>query len=83
MINGRPRYILSYISAQVQAAFPNNVMVKYAIAILNCCVACFERLVKYLTDTAFIQIAIWGTPFCESAIRGKLHFDSPSTPLRL
>eukprot|EP01047_Picozoa_sp_COSAG01_P107777 COSAG01_NODE_36759_length_512_cov_38.808717_1_plen_47_part_10 len=45
-------------------------MVKYMIALLNCCVACFERLIKYLTETAFIQIAIWGTPFCKSAISG-------------
>ena len=29
---------------------------RYLIAVLNCCVACFERLVKYLTETAFIQV---------------------------
>ena len=39
------------------AARDSNVMVKYLIALMNCCVACFERLVKYLTDTAFVQIA--------------------------
>ena len=64
------KYILAYISSQVQAQFPGNVAVKILIAVLNCCVACFERLVKYLTETAYIQVAIWGRSFCTSALYG-------------
>lgn len=64
------KYILAYISSQIQAQFPGNVAIKILIAVLNCCVACFERLVKYLTETAYIQIAIWGRNFCRSAFYG-------------
>ena len=42
------RYALMYISSQIQSQFPDNLMVKYLIAMLNCCVACFERLIKCL-----------------------------------
>ena len=64
------KWLLAYISAQVQAQFPGNMAVKILIAVLNCCVACFERLVKYLTETAYIQIALWGRNFCRSALYG-------------
>ena len=64
------KYILAYISAQIQSQFPNNVMVKIIIFMVNCCVACFERLIKYLTETAYIQVAIWGRNFCSSAFYG-------------
>jgi len=64
------RYILMYISAQIQAQFPNSKLVKILVAVVNCCVACFERLIKYLTETAYIQIALWGTSFWRSAVSG-------------
>jgi|EP01047_Picozoa_sp_COSAG01_P010933 hypothetical protein len=64
------QYVLAYVSAQIQAQFPNNRAIKILLAIMNCLVACFERLIKFLTQTAFIQVALWGTPFCTSAISG-------------
>ena len=64
------RYILQYVSAQIQAQFPGNKVVKILLAVVNCCVMCFERLIKYLTETAYIQIALWGNSFWRSAVDG-------------
>jgi len=44
----------------------NFVMVKIAKAI-QCCLECFERLIKFLNKNAYIQIAILGKNFCKSA----------------
>lgn len=33
----------------------------------TCCIACFERLIRFITENAYIMIAITGKGFCSSA----------------
>jgi len=37
---------------------------------LKCCMACFERFIKFLNKNAYIQIALSGNNFCVSAKNG-------------
>jgi choline transporter-like protein 2/4/5 len=37
--------------------------VKYA----SCVIACFERVLRFITDSAYVMMAITGKGFCASA----------------
>ena len=59
------RYVMMYLEKQAQAQ-RNPVMVLVFRA-LQCCIWCFEKCLKFLSKNAYIQIAIRGTNFCDSA----------------
>jgi len=59
------RYWLKYMEKQAQAQ-KNKVMV-YILKVLQCCMWCFEKCLKFLNKNAYIQIALLGTNFCTSA----------------
>ena len=40
---------------------------KFILKCASCCIACFERLIRFLTDNAYIMMAITGKNFCSSA----------------
>lgn len=40
---------------------------KCALKMASCCIACFERIIRFLTENAYIMMAISGKSFCESA----------------
>lgn len=37
---------------------------KYALKCASCCIACFQRIVRFLTRNAYIMMAISGKGFC-------------------
>ena len=41
--------------------------VNFVVKCAACCIACFERLIRFLTDNAYIMMAITGKNFCASA----------------
>lgn len=41
-----------------------NAAVKFAIKCCRCCLACFEKCVKFLTEQVYIRIALTGESFC-------------------
>lgn len=41
--------------------------VNFMIKCASCLVACFERIVRFITENAYIMIAITGKNFCTSA----------------
>lgn len=47
-----------------------NVVMKYVMKCLRCCMMCFERFIKFLNKNAYIQIALSGNNFCVSAKQG-------------
>eukprot|EP00933_Yihiella_yeosuensis_P021940 TRINITY_DN17289_c0_g2_i2.p1 TRINITY_DN17289_c0_g2~~TRINITY_DN17289_c0_g2_i2.p1 ORF type:complete len:939 (-),score=198.73 TRINITY_DN17289_c0_g2_i2:197-3013(-) len=59
------RAILKYYEEQAKAA-KNRVMVM-VFKVLQCCLWCFEKCLKFLNKNAYIQIALMGTNFCTSA----------------
>lgn len=59
------RYMMMYFEKQA-AAQKNRVMV-IVLKVVQCCLWCFEKCIKFLNKNAYIQIALLGTPFCTSA----------------
>lgn len=53
-----------------QSGADQNKCFEYAINCLRCCLACVERIVQFLNDTAYIQIALRGKNFCMAAYDG-------------
>mmetsp|Transcript_80354 Transcript_80354/g.260323 ORF Transcript_80354/g.260323 Transcript_80354/m.260323 type:complete len:934 (-) Transcript_80354:238-3039(-) len=52
---------------QKQAEQQKNRVMACILRVTQCCLACFERFLKFLTKNAYIQVAIMGTDFCTSA----------------
>lgn len=59
------RYCLKYLEKQAEAQ--RNFVLLYILKILQCCMWCFEKCLKFLTKNAYIQVALMGTNFCISA----------------
>lgn len=59
------RYLMKYFEKQAEAQ-KNRVMV-LVLKIVQCCIWCFEKCVKFLNKNAYIQTALMGTSFCTSA----------------
>ena len=45
----------------------NNKVGEAILCCCQCCLWCFEKVVKFLNKNAYIQTAIFGTSFCRSA----------------
>jgi len=59
------RYFCKYLEAQAKSQ-KNKVMVM-VMKILQCCLWCIEKCIKFLNKNAYIQIALIGKNFCTSA----------------
>merc|ERR1711988_294476 len=59
------RYSLMYLEKQAKAA--KNRVAVLAFRIVQCCLWCFEKCLKFLNKNAYIQIALVGKNFCTSA----------------
>lgn len=58
------------LESQMKKGAAKNKIVEYIFKCIHCCLACFERLIKFLNKQAYIQIAITGKSFCPSAWKG-------------
>jgi hypothetical protein len=54
--------ILAYL--QRQAKKQNNRALQYLLCVVQCCMWCFEKFMKFLNKNAYIQTAIYGYSFC-------------------
>jgi choline transporter-like protein 2/4/5 len=52
---------------QKKAKALDNKVGQALLCCCQCCLWCFEKLIKFLNKNAYIQTAIFGTPFCKSA----------------
>jgi hypothetical protein len=52
---------------QKKARELNNKVGEALLCCCQCCLWIFEKIVKFLNKNAYIQTAIFGTPFCKSA----------------
>lgn len=59
------RAILAKIQEKVAKA--NSSIANCLLCCCQCCLWCFEQCIKFLNKNAYIQTAIFGTPFCASA----------------
>jgi len=59
------KYFCKYL--EKQAATQKNRVMVMVFKVLQCCLWCIEKCVKFLNKNAYIQIAIMGNNFCSSA----------------
>ncbi|ORX45760.1 DUF580-domain-containing protein [Piromyces finnis] len=64
--------LIKYILAKIQKMAKkngNNAFVKCLIGCLRCFIECLDRIVKYITKNAYIEIAIYGYSFCKASYK--------------
>lgn len=59
------RAVISYFEKQAKKS--KNKVVEYLLCMIQCCMWCVEKCMKFLNKNAYIQTAIYGTNFCKSA----------------
>merc|ERR1712139_509989 len=62
-----PRIILEYLDQHTKGEQEANATFKATIQAARCCLCCLEKCLKFLTDYAYINVAVSGRPFCRSA----------------
>ena len=60
------RMIVDYLAHKARKESGNNIMVRFACCIAQCCVRCFECIVKFITAEAYVFTALFGTNLCTS-----------------
>ena len=64
------RFALGFLQKKCKACVnSSNATLKVACCCVRCCLACFEKFLKYLSRNAYAQTMIAGTNFCASAAR--------------
>eukprot|EP01016_Furgasonia_blochmanni_P044095 TRINITY_DN6088_c0_g1_i2.p1 TRINITY_DN6088_c0_g1~~TRINITY_DN6088_c0_g1_i2.p1 ORF type:complete len:301 (-),score=73.56 TRINITY_DN6088_c0_g1_i2:215-1039(-) len=66
------RLVLAYLHAKAKqtGATKQNKVLEYVFRCLQCCMACFERFIRFLNKVAYIQIALTGKNFIGAAKDG-------------
>lgn len=59
------RYCMMYLEKQAKAQ--KNRVMALVLRVLQCCMWCLEKSIKFLNKNAYIQVALHGTNFCTSA----------------
>eukprot|EP01016_Furgasonia_blochmanni_P020306 TRINITY_DN2265_c0_g1_i5.p1 TRINITY_DN2265_c0_g1~~TRINITY_DN2265_c0_g1_i5.p1 ORF type:complete len:326 (+),score=45.08 TRINITY_DN2265_c0_g1_i5:1108-2085(+) len=62
------RFIIAYIHEQAKDEKLDNGPLRFLMCCIQCCIGCFERIVRFLNNHAYIQIALTGKNFCIAAI---------------
>lgn len=59
------RAIIAYI--QRKAKKSGNKLLEYLMCVLQCCMWCLEKIMRFINKNAYIQTAIYGYSFCKAA----------------
>uniref|UniRef100_F6ZV03 Choline transporter-like protein n=1 Tax=Ciona intestinalis TaxID=7719 RepID=F6ZV03_CIOIN len=59
------RVILAYIQRQLRGK--ESKTVRFVLKCMACCLACFEKVLKYISRNAYICVAMYGDSFCTGA----------------
>merc|ERR1711998_115147 len=61
------RVVVAYMQREAEKS--RNKLAKLVLAVIQCCLWCAEKCMKFMNQTAYIQIAIFGISFCAAAKR--------------
>eukprot|EP01016_Furgasonia_blochmanni_P055586 TRINITY_DN9332_c0_g1_i2.p1 TRINITY_DN9332_c0_g1~~TRINITY_DN9332_c0_g1_i2.p1 ORF type:complete len:660 (-),score=111.00 TRINITY_DN9332_c0_g1_i2:60-2039(-) len=61
------RFIFEYIHRNFKDKNLDGSPLKFCMCCIQCCLACFERIIRFINNHAFIQIALTGKNFCAAA----------------
>lgn len=64
------KVVFEYFAQQAEKASGDNPIVKCGLCVARCCIWCLDACVKFISENAYIQIAINGSNFCEGAKNG-------------
>jgi len=62
------RYALMYLDHHTKWMQDKNKVLKLMFKVVQCCLWCFEKSIKYITKNAYIMVAMRGRGFCPSAV---------------
>lgn len=60
------RIALAYLDRQTKAIQKANFAIKMMMKSVQCCLWCFEKCVKFITNSAYIVCSMYGGSFCAS-----------------
>lgn len=64
------RLVFEYVNKKIKDLNGDNAAVKCISSAIRCCLDCCHRFVKFLNENAYIQVALTGENFCQSAMAG-------------
>jgi len=62
--------VIKYVLSKLQSLAKKNgenAFVVFLIKCIRCCVGCIDKIVKFITKNAYVEIAIYGYSFCKAA----------------
>lgn len=63
------RVLVYYVAKQARRLQQDNSVVLMLLRALQSCLWCFEKLLKFVTQAAYVVVGMYGTSFCSSAKR--------------
>lgn len=61
------KFIFEFFAKQQEKLSQSNPVAKAAIWCMRCCIWCLDACVKFVSENAYVQIAVGGFTFCEGA----------------
>jgi len=62
------RYCLMYLDQKTKGLQEKNILLKIAMKVVQCCVCCLEKCLKFITRNAYILVAMKGKSFCSATV---------------
>jgi len=59
---------MNFVAKRIENATGENCCVKCLVACCMCCVNCFNRFLKYITQNAYIVMALQNESFCTASL---------------
>lgn len=63
------RILLELVDRQTKKLQETNAALKLAIKCVKCCLYCFEKSLKFITNYCYIYVALQGSSFCSACIK--------------
>ena len=63
------RYALAYVDRRTKSLQESHFSIRCAMRVLHCCMWCFEKCVKFVSEMGFITMAMQGGSFCHSSVK--------------
>lgn len=60
--------IFEYLASKIEGKAGTEGAVSFGIKCIRCCLACFEKCIRYLNRNAYTVIALKGIDFCPAAL---------------
>jgi choline transporter-like protein 2/4/5 len=74
------RAVLAYIDSKTKGLQKSNIVISIIMKVVQCCMWCLEKCLKFISRNAYICIAMRGDSFCYSTMRAfKLIFANMAT----